>query len=57
MNWLELILSLSLMRIAEGDSPAFDNYWLNQGVALSVCLAKNLQENDTLDNVLYADII
>ncbi|KAK1393931.1 F-box domain-containing protein [Heracleum sosnowskyi] len=45
MNWLERILSLSLQCIAESNSLGSDNFWLDQGVALSVSLAKSLQED------------
>ncbi|XP_074340258.1 protein ARABIDILLO 2-like [Apium graveolens] len=45
MNWLEWILSLSLVRIAKRNAPDFNNFWLDQGVALSVCLAESLQED------------
>lgn len=33
------------MCIAESNSPVFDKFLLEQGVALSVCLAKILQED------------
>ncbi|TMW95183.1 hypothetical protein EJD97_009281 [Solanum chilense] len=44
MNWLEWILSHSLLRIAESNPQGLDNFWLSQGAYLLLCLMRSTQE-------------
>ncbi|KAL2478009.1 Protein ARABIDILLO 1 [Forsythia ovata] len=44
MNWLEWILSHSLLRVSEGNPPGLDNFWLNQGSALLLSFIHSAQE-------------
>lgn len=43
MNWLEWILSHSLLRIAESNPQGLDNFWLNQGACLLLSLMQSSQ--------------
>ncbi|KAG5565410.1 hypothetical protein RHGRI_001337 [Rhododendron griersonianum] len=45
MNWLEWILSHSLLRIAESNPQGLDNFWLSQGAALLLSLMQSSQED------------
>ena len=45
MSWLEWILSQSLLRIAETNPNGIDEFWLNQGAALLLSLARSSQED------------
>ncbi|RZS17831.1 hypothetical protein BHM03_00050018 [Ensete ventricosum] len=45
MNWLEWILSHSLLRIAESNPHGMDEFWLRQGAALLLSLVKSSQED------------
>ncbi|KAH7849803.1 hypothetical protein Vadar_023258 [Vaccinium darrowii] len=45
MNWLEWILSHSLLRIAESNPQGLDNFWLSQGAALLLSLMESSQED------------
>ncbi|XP_068635216.1 protein ARABIDILLO 1-like isoform X1 [Aristolochia californica] len=45
MNWLEWVLSHSLLRIAESNPPGLDSFWLRQGSALLLSLMQSLQED------------
>lgn len=45
MSWLEWILSQSLLRLAEANPNGIDEFWLNQGVALLLSLARSCQED------------
>lgn len=42
--WIERVLSHSLLRIAQNNPSAFDDFWLRQGSALLLCLMQSLQE-------------
>lgn len=44
MNWLEWILSHSLLRIAESNPQGLDNFWLSQGAYLLLSLMRSTQE-------------
>ncbi|KAJ8565572.1 hypothetical protein K7X08_008148 [Anisodus acutangulus] len=44
MNWLEWILSHSLLRIAESNPQGLDNFWLRQGAYLLLSLMRSTQE-------------
>ncbi|XP_022863485.1 protein ARABIDILLO 1 isoform X2 [Olea europaea var. sylvestris] len=44
MNWLEWILSHSLLRVSEGNPPGLDNFWLNQGSTLLLSFIHSAQE-------------
>ncbi|CAN4111839.1 unnamed protein product [Withania somnifera] len=44
MNWLEWILSHSLLRIAESNPQGLDNFWLSQGACLLLSLMRSTQE-------------
>ncbi|CAI9770353.1 unnamed protein product [Fraxinus pennsylvanica] len=44
MNWLEWILSHSLLRVSEGNPPGLDNFWLNQGSILLHSFIRTAQE-------------
>ncbi|XP_027113367.2 protein ARABIDILLO 1-like [Coffea eugenioides] len=44
MNWLEWILSHSLLRIAESNPQGLDNFWLSQGAYLLLSLMQSTQE-------------
>ncbi|OIT07749.1 PREDICTED: protein ARABIDILLO 1 [Nicotiana attenuata] len=44
MNWLEWILSHSLLRIAESNPQGLDNFWLSQGAYLLLSLMRSAQE-------------
>lgn len=44
MNWLEWILSHSLLRIAESNPQGLDNFWLSQGAYMLLCLMRSTQE-------------
>lgn len=43
MNWLEWILSHSLLRVAESNPQGLDNFWLNQGACLLLSLMQSSQ--------------
>ncbi|XP_015877694.3 protein ARABIDILLO 1 isoform X1 [Ziziphus jujuba] len=43
--WIERVLSHSLWHIAENSPRTFDDFWLKQGVSLSLCLLQSLQED------------
>lgn len=45
MNWLEWILSHSLLRIAESNPHGLDQFWLNQGADLLLNLLQSSQED------------
>uniref|UniRef100_A0A5B7B3M7 F-box domain-containing protein n=1 Tax=Davidia involucrata TaxID=16924 RepID=A0A5B7B3M7_DAVIN len=45
VNWLEWILSHSLLRIAESNPQGLDNFWLSQGAALLLSLMQSSQED------------
>lgn len=45
INWLEWILSQSLLRIAEMNPTSMDGFWLRQGAALLLSLVKSTQED------------
>ncbi|CAA6666972.1 unnamed protein product [Spirodela intermedia] len=45
MNWLEWILSHTLLRIAETNPPRMDEFWLRQGSSLLLSLVKSSQED------------
>ncbi|XP_023899766.1 protein ARABIDILLO 1 [Quercus suber] len=45
MNWLEWILSHTLLRIAESNQHGLDNFWLKQGAALLLSLMQSSQED------------
>nr|GMD65124.1 protein ARABIDILLO 1-like [Ipomoea batatas] len=44
MNWLEWVLSHSLLRIAESNPQGLDNFWLNHGAYLLLSLMQSTQE-------------
>ncbi|XP_077244984.1 protein ARABIDILLO 1-like [Tasmannia lanceolata] len=45
MNWLEWVLSHSLLRVAESNPPGLDSFWLSQGATLLLSLMQSLQED------------
>ncbi|XP_074263151.1 protein ARABIDILLO 1 [Silene latifolia] len=45
MSWLEWILSHSLLRIAESNSPGLDHFWVSQGATLLLSLLQSSQED------------
>ncbi|VAH06320.1 protein ARABIDILLO 1-like [Triticum dicoccoides] len=45
MNWLEWILSQSLLRIAECNPYGMDDFWLQQGTSMLLSLVKSSQED------------
>ncbi|XP_071713939.1 protein ARABIDILLO 1-like [Rutidosis leptorrhynchoides] len=45
MTWLEWILSLSLLRIAESNTHGLDQFWSNQGADLLLGLLQSSQED------------
>ncbi|CAH2041057.1 unnamed protein product, partial [Thlaspi arvense] len=45
MTWMEWILSHSLLRMAESNSPGFDKFWLSQGAALLLSLVQSSDED------------
>ena len=45
MNWLEWIISHTLLRIAEAMPPRIGDFWLKQGSTLLLSLVKSLQED------------
>ncbi|RWR80626.1 protein ARABIDILLO 1-like protein isoform X1 [Cinnamomum micranthum f. kanehirae] len=45
MNWIEWVLSHSLLRIAETNPVGLDNFWLRQGAPLLLSLMQSLQED------------
>ncbi|KAK2653390.1 hypothetical protein Ddye_013246 [Dipteronia dyeriana] len=44
VNWIEWVLSHTLLRIAENSPKEFDNFWLRQGAALLLSLMQSTQE-------------
>ncbi|XP_057808360.1 protein ARABIDILLO 1-like [Salvia miltiorrhiza] len=44
LNWLEWILSNSLLRVSEINPPGLDNFWLNQGTSLLLNFIQSPQE-------------
>lgn len=44
MNWIEWIISHSLLRIAEVNPQGLDTFWLNQGAYLFLSLTQSTQE-------------
>ncbi|WOL05628.1 protein ARABIDILLO 1 isoform X2 [Canna indica] len=45
MNWLEWIISHSLLRIAQSSQHGMDEFWLRQGAVLLLSLVKSSQED------------
>lgn len=45
MNWVEWILSHTLLRIAESNQQGLDDFWLKQGAALLLSLMESSQED------------
>lgn len=45
MNWIEWVLSHSLLRIAEANPLGLDDFWLRQGASLLLSLMESLQED------------
>ncbi|KAK4488553.1 hypothetical protein RD792_004317 [Penstemon davidsonii] len=43
-NWLEWIISNSLLRVSESNPPGLDNFWLNQGATLLLSFMQSAQE-------------
>lgn len=44
VNWIEWVLSHTLLRIAENNPKEFDDFWLRQGAALLLSLMQSSQE-------------
>ncbi|KAL5745885.1 hypothetical protein ACOSP7_027031 [Xanthoceras sorbifolium] len=44
VNWIEWVLSHTLLHIAENNPKEFDNFWLRQGAALLLSLMQSAQE-------------
>ncbi|KAI3444777.1 hypothetical protein Pfo_001442 [Paulownia fortunei] len=44
LNWLEWIISSSLLRVSESNPPGLDNFWLNQGTSLLLSFMQSPQE-------------
>eukprot|EP00252_Welwitschia_mirabilis_P015505 TRINITY_DN3409_c0_g1_i1.p1 TRINITY_DN3409_c0_g1~~TRINITY_DN3409_c0_g1_i1.p1 ORF type:complete len:930 (-),score=164.71 TRINITY_DN3409_c0_g1_i1:624-3413(-) len=44
-EWLEWVLSHSLLRIAESNAPGLDGFWLKQGAPLLLSLIRSSQED------------
>lgn len=44
LNWLEWIISHSLLRTSESNPPGLDNFWLNQGTTLLLSLMQSPHE-------------
>ncbi|KAK6162626.1 hypothetical protein DH2020_002467 [Rehmannia glutinosa] len=44
LNWLEWIISSSLLRVSESNPPGLDNFWLNQGTSLLLGFMQSPQE-------------
>ncbi|EYU42361.1 hypothetical protein MIMGU_mgv1a001095mg [Erythranthe guttata] len=44
LNWLEWIVSNSLLRISESNPPGLDNFWLKQGAPLLLSLVQSSNE-------------
>ncbi|XP_073270207.1 protein ARABIDILLO 1-like isoform X1 [Primulina huaijiensis] len=44
MNWLEWIISSSLLRVSEGNPRGLDKFWLNQGTTLLLSCMQSAQE-------------
>ncbi|KAK4414612.1 protein ARABIDILLO 1 [Sesamum alatum] len=44
LNWLEWIISNTLLRVSESNPPGLDNFWLNQGTSLLLSFMQSPQE-------------
>ncbi|KAL7158421.1 hypothetical protein ABFS83_02G142400 [Erythranthe nasuta] len=44
LNWLEWIISNSLLRVSESNPPGLDSFWLNQGTSLLLTFMQSPQE-------------
>ncbi|KAH6825758.1 ARABIDILLO-1 [Perilla frutescens var. hirtella] len=44
LNWIELIISSSILRVSEINPPGLDNFWLNQGTSLLLSFMQSPQE-------------
>ncbi|KAK6143051.1 hypothetical protein DH2020_023399 [Rehmannia glutinosa] len=44
LNWLEWIISNSLLRVSEINPPSLENFWLNQGTTLLLSFMQSAQE-------------
>ncbi|KAL8542697.1 hypothetical protein ACS0TY_003538 [Phlomoides rotata] len=44
MNWLEWIISYSLLRVSESNPPGLDKFWLSQGTTLLLSFMQSAQE-------------
>ncbi|PIN22788.1 Leucine rich repeat protein [Handroanthus impetiginosus] len=44
LNWLEWIISNSLLRVSESNPPGLDDFWLNQGTNLLLSFMQSTQE-------------
>ncbi|KAL0464575.1 UNVERIFIED_CONTAM: protein ARABIDILLO 1 [Sesamum latifolium] len=45
LNWLEWIISNTLLPVSESNSPGLDNFWLNQGTTLLLSFMQSPQED------------
>ncbi|KAF3789266.1 ARABIDILLO 1 protein [Nymphaea thermarum] len=45
IDWVEWVLSHSLLRIAENNPPGLDGFWVGQGATLLLSLVQSLQED------------